>query len=100
MNASNQYPSAENLRQMIEEMEQRYLNESYKQEITSGDLHSFNKIIYHLNQDFPDVDTSQLAELVNREYIAKSEEIVLLDIGTSRRRKFVKEQLQRELGRV
>lgn len=100
MNASNQCPSAENLRQMIEEMEQRYLNESYKKEITSGDLHSFNKIIYHLNQEFPEMDTNQLKELVNREYAVQSEEIVLLDIGTSVRRKKVKEQLQRELKRV
>lgn len=85
---------------MIEEMEQRYLNESYKKEITSGDLHSFNKIIYHLNQEFPEMDTNQLKELVNREYAVQSEEIVLLDIGTSVRRKKVKEQLQRELKRV
>lgn len=83
----------------IEKLHQKYEEGIYSKDLTSEDIQSFKKVLYHLKKDVPELDMSHIDSIVNEIYKIKpieSARTVNLTENSERRKK-IKEEHQKRL---
>ena len=58
----------------IEKLHQKYEEGIYLEDLTSKDIQSFKKVLYHLKKDVPELDMSHVDSIVDEIYKIKSRE--------------------------